>query len=89
MDLSAAITEARETFRLLFAYIEKNDDKHVDSLMSDYDAIIRSILTHTPRDLTEFKIKADFILSELIDEFEDPHQITQYCNIIKDDIAGL
>jgi hypothetical protein len=89
MDLSVAIAEARKTFRILFAYIEKNDDKHVDNLMADYDAIIRSILTHTPRDLAEFKIKSNFILSELIDEFEDPHQIVQYCNIIKDDIAAL
>jgi hypothetical protein len=89
MDLGVAIKEARETFSLLSNSIEKCDDERVDSMMSGYDTAIRAILTYSPQSVSEFKLKADFILSDLIDEFEDPHQIAQYCEILKSEIAAL
>lgn len=89
MDLLSAIKKARELHRLLIGSIEKADDSRVDEIMPEYDRLVKDILAFHPRSIPEFKLKAGFILNDLLDEYEDDQQINLYCKILKDEIDGL
>lgn len=89
MDLSTAITEAQRLHRLLISFIEDSNDAGVDEIMPDYDRAVKAILDFHPKSMTEFKLKASFILSDLFDEYEDDQQINLYCDILKKEIQDL
>jgi hypothetical protein len=89
MDLSIAITEAQRLHRRLISHIEDSDDAGVDKITPDYDRAVNAILAYHPRSMSEFKLKANFILSDLFDEYEDDQQINLYCDILKREIDDL
>ena len=89
MDLSVSIIEAQKLHTLLISYLEQSDDDRVDESTPDYDRVINAILEYRPRSISEFKLKAGFILSDLFDEYEDDQQINLYCSILKREIDDL
>lgn len=89
MDLSPSIKEAQKLHKMLIDGIEKSDDARVDEVMPAYDKAVKEILAFSPRSILEFKLKASFILNDLLDEYEDDEQINLYCQILKSEIDDL